>query len=138
VRLYALAFSLIFMAFGTWSVYLGARSWNGHGLRPSESIAYSSGKSPRVRRIVDRCILPLGLLYLSLGITLGLADVNAWHLSTGPVLSTAAGIGAVASVVFLVLTVSACRYWRPRRLIPTYLRHGVERRRPGGASESGD
>jgi hypothetical protein len=50
VRLYAVAFSLIFMAYGAWSVYLGVRSWNGHGLRPSESVAYGSGQSRGVRQ----------------------------------------------------------------------------------------
>ena len=135
MRLYELALSLMFMAYGAWSVYLAVRSWNGHGLRPSESVAYSSGSSPCVRRFVDRCILPLGLLYLSLGFTLGLADVDARHLSTSPILTAAAGIGVVASVVFLVLTVSVCCFRKPRRLIPAYLRHGVERR-PGGASGS--
>lgn len=137
MRLYALVFPLMFMAYGLWSVYVGLRSWDGHGVRPSESVAYSAGKLPRVRRFVDWCVLPLDFLYLCLGITLGLADAGAWHPSAGSVPGTAAGISGIASVGFLVLTVSVYRHGRPRRLVPAYLRHGAEQRRPSGSSKSG-
>lgn len=35
----------------------------------------------------------------------------------------ATDVGAVASAVFLTLTVSVYRFWRPRRLVPAHLRH---------------
>jgi hypothetical protein len=139
VWLFAVTFPLLFMAFGLWAVHLGIRSWNGNGVRPSTSIEFSAGSSARVRRFVDRCIIPLGLFYLSLGVTLGLVGVDAsLNLSAGGALGAAsgmaAGIGAAMPVALLVLTVSLCRFWKPRRLIPAYLRFDAHKVR----SEAGN
>lgn len=121
--LFTVAFPAMFVAYGAWSVYCGARSWHGLGPRQSESVAYA-GKSPRARRFVDRCILPLGLSYLSLGITLGLAG-TATLIGRGATsaLTIAISLTSIASVTLMTLTFSVYRYWKPRRLIPAYLRY---------------
>jgi len=125
VLLFALALPLVFTAAGTWFVYLGTRSWHGQGPRPSTNIVFA-GTSPRVRRFVDRSILPLGLLCLSLGITLGLAGAAAEHSSSIDVLFTVAiSLTATASATFLALTLCVFRYSKPRRLVPAYLRDGA-------------
>src|SRR5258708_5991370 len=114
---------------GAWFLYLGLRSWHGLAPQPSANLAFA-GNSARMNRFVDRCILPLSLLYLSLGITLGLAGAAA-QLSASGILAVPIGIAAASSVTFLALTTSVYRYWKPRRLIPAYLRYDVQPRLPG-------
>jgi hypothetical protein len=118
----SVVYPVMFVVFGAWSTYLGVRSWRGLAPRPSRIL----GSTRRAARFVDRCIVPLSLLYLSLGITLGLAGIAA-HTSQGGVGATILAIAIVvtsaASVTFLALTFTVYRYWKPRRLIPAYLRY---------------
>lgn len=123
VLLFGLALPVMFVVYGAWSVYRGVRSWHGLCPRPSESLAHA-GSSPRIRRFVDRCILPLGLSCLSLGITLGLAGTAALiSQSATSALTIAISLTSIASVTLIALTFSVYRYWKPRRLIPAYLRY---------------
>lgn len=130
--LFAVALPVVFVWFGAYSLYLGVRSWDGQGVRPSRSVLLSAGKSARIRRFTDRCVVPLGLFSISAGVTLGLAGTDAGRIATGTsqALDVALGVSVVASVAFLALTLSVYRYGKPRRLIPAYLRSDVPRRVP--------
>lgn len=132
VWLFAVALPLTFTGFGVWSLFLAARSWSGRSPRPSTSLVASG--SARVRRFVDRCILPLGLLYASIGITLGSACASsASGASTGQVFDAVTAVGALVSAVCFTLTVSVYRYWKPARLIPAYRRYDEQLSRPDAA-----
>jgi hypothetical protein len=128
VLLFAVAFPVLFVMGGAWFVCLGLRSWHGLAPRPSANLVFA-GNTARMNRFVDRCILPLGLLYLSLGITLGLAGAAAQLSPSGSgILAVPIGIAAASSVTFLALTISVYRYWKPRRLIPAYPRYEAQPR----------
>ena len=120
--LFGAAFPVLFAVFGAWSVYRGVHSWNGHAPRPSESVAFA-GTSPRIRGFVDRCILPLSLLFLSFGVTLGLAAAAAHTNRSGGLLMIAIAVATTISLALLILSFTVYRYWKPRRLIPAYLRY---------------
>lgn len=124
----------MFVGFGVWSVFLGVRSWSGQSRRPSASVVFAGGTA-RVRRFMDRCIVPLGLFYVSFGATLGLASDAASlpNISARWILDVAAVVGAVASFACLALTICVYRYWKPRRLIPAYIRDDTGLGRSGDA-----
>ena len=116
--MFAVAFPALFVIGGTWFLCLGLRSWHGLAPRPSANLVFA-GNSARMNRFVDRCILPLGLLHLSLGIALGSAGAAAQlSPSASGILAVPIGIATVSSVTFLALTMSVHRFWKPRRLIP--------------------
>src|SRR5258708_39367384 len=99
---------------GAWFLYLGLRSWHGLAPQPSANLAFA-GNSARMTWCVDRCILPLSLLYLSLRITLGLAGAPA-QLCASRLLPVPVALAPPPSGTFPPLTTSVYRHWNPRRL----------------------